>query len=64
MRRYGRPLDEAVPLAGPALELGEGRRLVQLRFRPRFDVIARDYLVLEAPPEPPFAELSTGSWRR
>jgi hypothetical protein len=59
MRRYGRVLDQAVVAEGAALELGAGRRLVHLRFRPRYDVIARDYLVLEAPPEPPLVELST-----
>ena len=59
MRRYGRPLDDSVALSGAAMPLGDGRRIVHLRYRPRYDVIAKDYLVLELPSEAPLAELST-----
>lgn len=58
MHRYGRPLSEQVVADGPALDLGGGRALRRLRFRPRYDVIARDYLVLEEPGAEPLAELA------
>lgn len=58
MHRYGRPLANEVVAEGPALDLGGGRALRRLRFRPRYDVIARDYLVLEEPGEEPLAELA------
>ena len=58
MRRYGRPLADNVAAEGPALDLGGGRALRRLRFRPRYDVIARDYLVLEEPGQEPLAELA------
>lgn len=50
MRRYGHPFDttERVSVVG-ALELAAGRRLRHVRHLARYDVIARDYLVLEAP---------------
>ncbi len=59
MDRYGKPLDEAELADGPRLELGDGRALRLLRHRARYDVIARDFLVLERPDAPPVAELST-----
>jgi hypothetical protein len=58
MHRYGRPLAEDVPLDGPRLEVA-GRALSVLRYRPRYDVIARDYLVYAAADKPPMAELAT-----
>jgi hypothetical protein len=58
MRRYGRPLAEDVPLEGPRLEVG-GRALAILRYRPRYDVIARDYLVVASEGQTPVAELAT-----
>lgn len=58
MHRYGRPLADDVAAEGPSLDLGGGRALKRLRFRPRYDVIARDYLVLEEPGAEPLAELA------
>lgn len=59
--RYGREKAPEVRLAddAPRLPLGDGRALVHLRHRARYDVIARDFLVLERPGEPPLVELST-----
>lgn len=62
MQRYGRPLDESlVDLRGATdrLLLPEGQWLVRLRFRPRYDVIAKDYLVLDVHGREPIAELAT-----
>lgn len=58
MRRYGRPVADDVPLAGPRLEIG-ARSLSILRYRPRYDVIARDYFVYAIERQPPLAELAT-----
>jgi hypothetical protein len=58
MERYGRPLADDVPLDGPCLEVAD-RALSVLRYRPRYDVIARDYLVYGAADKPPVAELAT-----
>ena len=41
-----------------SLDLGLGRRLIRFRFRPRFDVIARDYLALCVPGQDPVCELA------
>jgi hypothetical protein len=57
MARYGKPLDEAVRVEGPRLDLGDGHALCVLRHRARYDVIARDFLVFLRPDEPPVAEL-------
>jgi hypothetical protein len=57
MARYGKPLAEEIALVGPAFEVGDGR-LRLLRHRARYDVIARDFLVWEAPGEEPVAELA------
>jgi hypothetical protein len=57
-RRFGRPLDDLVELSGAALSSDHGR-LFRLRYLPRFDVIARDYLVLCTPDGERLAELST-----
>jgi hypothetical protein len=59
--RYARPLDESLidlPEAG-GLSLPQGGRLLRLRFRPRYDVIAKDYLVFVSEGHEPVAELAT-----
>lgn len=62
MRRYAKPLDEAleprVAHLDGALALGDGVSLVQFRFKPRFEVIAKDYVVLRVPGQPSLAELA------
>jgi hypothetical protein len=58
MQRYGRPLEHDVPPEGPCLQVA-GRALSLLRYRPRYDVIGRDYLVVAREGEPPVAELAT-----
>lgn len=60
MRRYGRPLDEGIAPDGPALDLGGGRVLQQMRYRAPVDASARDYLVWRTPGEEPLAALSNG----
>jgi hypothetical protein len=60
MRRFGAPLDPTEPLTVvDALELGGGNVLRHVRHRARYDVIARDYLVLEAPDGEPLCALAT-----
>lgn len=61
MKRYGKPLDapESEMMVDERLELGEGRALVRFRFMRRYDVIARDYLVLYQPETEPLCELAT-----
>ena len=59
MNRYAKALDEGIALDGPSLDLGEERRLVMLRHRARYDVIARDFLVFVAKDDEPRAALST-----
>jgi hypothetical protein len=58
MRRYGKPLADDVALDGPRLDI-EGRVLSILRYRPRYDVIAKDYFVYAPAGEAPVAELAT-----
>src|SRR5262245_58789890 len=58
MRRYGRPLADDIDAEGPRLEVA-GRALSLLRYRPRYDVIARDYLVYAKGQDTPTAELAT-----
>lgn len=58
MRRYGKPLAEDIALEGTRLVV-EGRTIAMLRYRPLYDVIAKDYVVYVAPGEPPVAELAT-----
>lgn len=60
MRRYGRPLDQGIAPDGPALDLGGGRVLQQMRYRAPVDASARDYLVWRTPGEEPLAALSNG----
>jgi hypothetical protein len=58
MRRYGKPLAEEVPLDVPRLVV-DGRALSILRYRPRYDVIAKDYFVYAVVGGDPVAELAT-----
>ncbi len=59
MARYGKPLAEDVTPRGPSLDLGDGRALHRLRHLARYDVIARDFIVLVRPEREPLAELAT-----
>jgi len=59
MKRYAKELSPEVSLEGPRLELGEGLTLQMFRHRARYDVIARDFLVLAREGDQPIAELST-----
>jgi hypothetical protein len=61
MARYGKPLDapEGEMMVDERLELGDGRSLVRFRFMRRYDVIARDYLVLYAPEGDALCEMAT-----
>jgi hypothetical protein len=48
MQRYGAPFDPEAPIEVVGeLELGDGRRLRQVRHLAGYDVIARDYVVLD-----------------
>jgi hypothetical protein len=61
MKRYGRALDDAVTM-GPDAEripLAGGREVVHFRHLARYDVIARDWIVLIEPDAEPLAELAT-----
>lgn len=58
MDRYAKPLADGIVLDGPALDLGAGRALHLLRHRARYDVIARDFLVLVRPGVEPLVELA------
>jgi alkylated DNA repair dioxygenase AlkB len=61
--RYGTPLDTAYRsqvAEEEVLDLGAGKQLLRFRFRPRFDVIAKDYVALIAPDQEPLSELATG----
>lgn len=52
--RLGAPLDAGEPVCEIGrLELASGVRVAHVRHLDRFDVIARDYVVLEADGEPP-----------
>ena len=59
MTKYGLPLDEAVDVAGDALEFADGRRLRRMRYHSRVDAEGRDYLVWEVPGEDPRAVIAT-----
>ena len=58
MTRYGKPLADGIEMRGPSLDLGGGRALRVLRHRALYDVIARDFAVLEWPGREPVAELA------
>lgn len=59
MRRYGKPLEGALPTGEETLTLGEGARLVRFRHKSIFDVIGKDYIAYEAAGEETLAELAT-----
>ena len=59
MRRYAKPLDLSIPVEGPSLDLAADRRVVMLRHRAIYDVIARYVLVLVCADAEPVAALST-----
>jgi hypothetical protein len=57
--RYGKPLDDVVILhPETSITLEDGLMLYALRHLARFDVIAKDYLVLARVDKEPLAELS------
>jgi hypothetical protein len=60
MTRFGAPLDPASQLTVVAtLELGSGGTLRHVRHLATYDVIARDYLVYDAPGREPLCALAT-----
>jgi hypothetical protein len=60
MARYGAPFDTEAEVAVIAeLDLGRGRRLRQVRHLAGYDVIARDYLVLDTPKAESLCALGT-----
>jgi hypothetical protein len=61
MKRYGKPLDalESEMMVDERLELPDGATLVRFRFMRRYDVIARDYLVLHRAGAEPLCEMAT-----
>ncbi len=59
MKRYGKPLESALPKAEEVLAIGEGERLVRFRHKSIFDVIGKDYIAYEATGEETLAELAT-----
>ena len=59
MRRYAKPLDASIVLEGPSIDLGAERRVVMIRHRAIYDVIARDFFVLVRSDAEPVAALST-----
>lgn len=62
MKRYGHPLDPAVTMGRDAerIALAEGREVIHFRHLARYDVIARDWIVLVEPGKEPLAELANG----
>lgn len=61
MRRYGKPLEAKAEemMVDERLDLGDGSSLVRFRFMRRYDVIARDYLVLYRPDGEALCEMAT-----
>jgi hypothetical protein len=60
MTRFGAPLDPASELVEvAAMDLGQGRILRHVRHLATYDVIARDYLVYDAPDAEPLCALAT-----
>ena len=58
LARYGAPFDADAPITVVAeLQLGEGSRLRQVRHLAGYDVVPRDYLVLELPDGEPLCAL-------
>jgi len=62
MARYGKPVDASlepeVLLLKAGVVLDDGSSLCRFRFRPRYDVIAKDYIVWRVPGQPSRAELA------
>lgn len=59
MRRFGRALDDHESISTVAtLELGDGASLRHVRHLARYDVIGRDYLVLELSGQEPLCALA------
>lgn len=59
MRRYGKPLEEPVARREDSIALGDGATLARFRHLATYDVIAKDWLLYEAPNAEPLAELAT-----
>ncbi len=59
MDRYGKPLEDGVPIVGPSVDLGSGYSLCVIRHLGTYDVIARDFVVFTSPDREPLAELAT-----
>jgi len=61
MARYGKPLEDGVPLppGAPSVDLGDGGVLRLVRILGFYDVIAKDYLVWTRDGHEPLAELAT-----
>jgi hypothetical protein len=60
MARFGKPLDPSAELVHvDEVDLGEGCRLRHVRHLATYDVIARDWLVYEAPGEEALCALAT-----
>jgi hypothetical protein len=60
MKRFGAPLEPAEPITTvAALDLGDGRAVRHVRHLGRYDVIARDFLVYDAPGREPLCALAT-----
>ena len=57
--RFAKPLDPTIVPRGVRLEVGTAGTLMHLRHLARYDVVARDYVVLERPGKEPLAELCT-----
>ncbi len=57
--RYGAPPEQGLVARGPRLELGPGGALVHFRFLAKYDVIAKDWLLYEAPGREPLVALAT-----
>lgn len=59
MGRYGKEIDPSIEVRGPSLALDDTHTLVRMRHLARYDVIARDFVVLVRPNGPPLVELAT-----
>jgi hypothetical protein len=59
MKRYGKPVEAAVPIDGPSVDLGETGSLTRIRSIGFYDVIGKDYLVWSPRDGEPHAELAT-----
>lgn len=59
MNRYGKELEPSIEARGPSVALDEEHTLVRIRHLARYDVIARDYVVLVRPGGAPLVELAT-----